>query len=107
MSEHGHVYPWNDIKAAKKGGDVRDVPPARCTICGELRRPESPMKAKFRAVVREILAEGRVPFPTELNVRMGWNGGRAISGHYVPIRTQELLAHGYVRDEKRNKWVRS
>lgn len=67
--------------------------------------PESPRKREFRALVRAILAEGRVPFPTELVTRMGWHGKpNMISGHYSGIRIYELERAGYVKDDDSGKW---
>lgn len=68
--------------------------------------PDTPQKAAFRALVREILAEGRVPFPTELSRRMGWGGApNMISGHYSAIRIQELRRAGYRKSVASGKWV--
>lgn len=68
---------------------------------------ESRRKREFRVLVREILAEGRVPFPTELVERMGWRGQtNMISGHYSGIRIEELEAAGYVKNTRTGKWVR-
>lgn len=65
----------------------------------------TPVTVRFRALVREIIAEGRVPFPTELSQRMGWNGAlNRISGRYVRIRTEELEDAGYVKGSN-GKWT--
>lgn len=97
---HQHFFKWTDVKASMHGG-----PPAPCRFCGETSHDESPVKARFRALCREIIAEGRVPFPTELNRRMGWGGQtNAISGRYVKIRTWELEAAGFVKGDN-GKWT--
>lgn len=73
----------------------------------ERGRGDTPAQARFREIVRAALHEGRCPGPTELNARMGWNGGNNIHRAWaVKIRTAELEAHGWSKDS-RDRWVRT
>lgn len=76
------------------------------TAALQMEAVESSGKARFRALVLEILAEGRVPFPTELNERLGWTGQpNNISGSYSGIRIYELERAGYVKNSS-GKWYK-
>lgn len=96
---------WEDIKASKIPPDQREAQERSSRDFREAMN--APTRARFRALCREILAEGRVPFPTELSRRMGWRGQpNMISGHYSGIRIEELRAAGWRKDENAGKWVR-
>lgn len=66
---------------------------------------DTPRQAEFRLLVKELLDEGEIPGPTDLNSYMGWHGGHDINGWATRIRAEEFkLAGLFKRGDGR--WVR-